>query len=176
MHVGDESYCSEDFLAVWAALHGRALGRAIILVGRNDAEDAVQETFVKLWATWKKSPAKREVIINRPGYTFTALRRTCIDLLEQKNRQQESVVAGEHVAYIPGGSNDDIVHSKVREALRSLNQTEWEIAYRTFYEKQPAAVIAGEMGLRVGTVYNYRSSIKRKLQSHLTSSDGEGAD
>src|SRR5215475_5094829 len=80
MNVGDVSYSTEDFLAAWATLYERALGRAIILVGRNDAEDAVQETFVKLWTTWKKSPAKREVIINRSGYTFTALRRTCIDL------------------------------------------------------------------------------------------------
>ena len=174
MHVGDESYCSEDFLAAWAALHKRALGRAIILVGRNDAEDAVQETFLELWKTWKKSSAKREVIINRPGYTFTVLRRTCIDLLEQKNRQQESAVAGEHIAHVPGGSNDDIVHSAVREALHSLNQTEWEITYRNCYKKQPAAEIADEMGLKIGTVYNYRSSIKRKLQSHLTTSNGEG--
>jgi len=176
MYVGDESYSSEDFLAAWVTLHERALGRAIILVGRNDAEDAVQETVVKLWTTWKSSPAKREIIINRSGYTFTALRRTCLDFLQQRKRQQESVVTGEHMACIPGGGNDDVVHSKIREALRSLNQTEWEIAYRTYYEKQPAAEIAGEMGLRVGTVYNYRSSIKRKLQSHVTTSDGEGVD
>ncbi len=55
-----------------------------------DAEDCVQETFLRWYAASRDQEA--EVIHNPKGYLCTVITRVCIDELRQARRQRESYV------------------------------------------------------------------------------------
>src|SRR5258708_20571728 len=57
-----------------------------------DAEDCVQETFLRWYAASRDQEA--EVIQNPKGYLCTVITRVCIDELRQARRQRESSVRG----------------------------------------------------------------------------------
>lgn len=76
-----------DRLAVFEGERGRLFGLAYRMLGRvTDAEDAVQETFVR-WAA-----ADQAAIDNPAGWLTTVCTRICLDVLRSAQHARESYV------------------------------------------------------------------------------------
>lgn len=78
---GNEKAFEELFFEYYASLCGYALK---ILKSRDLARDAVQEVFLKIW----RNRASWNIYRSLKVYLYQAVRNKSLDLLEQKNRQQ----------------------------------------------------------------------------------------
>ncbi len=77
----------EQFKELFFPLHKQLFQTAYILLkNREDAEDLIQEAYLKLWNK------RDEVVIqsNPPAYCHTLVRRMCIDFLRQQENRQDS--------------------------------------------------------------------------------------
>jgi RNA polymerase sigma-70 factor (family 1) len=123
-----------------------------ILKNREDAEDAVQDVFIKIW---QKDPN----VINNDGikfYLLTATRNTCISFLRKQAGQYN--ITPEHLTNIPA---DEITTSAtidynalVKNALALLPPQCLAIFKLSRFARLTYQQIADELGLSVKTVEN----------------------
>jgi RNA polymerase sigma-70 factor (ECF subfamily) len=70
----------ENFKKVFLPYHGKLYGIAYrILENQTDAEDVVQETYIKLW----HRRGELESLINPESYAITLLKNSCLDILRK---------------------------------------------------------------------------------------------
>ncbi|MDR1593253.1 MAG: RNA polymerase sigma factor [Prevotellaceae bacterium] len=71
---------AENFKKVFLPYHRKLYGIAYkILENQNDAEDIVQETYIKLW----RRRTELESLINPEGYAVTLLKNGCLDFIRK---------------------------------------------------------------------------------------------
>ena len=104
-----------DLKEIWLTLSGRFYRIAYyILDSQEDAEDAVQELYLKIF-----SGSKNMMDVRNPlAYGTTLLRNICIDRIRRRN----AVCAEEIQEYIVSDTSGPDETSACRDALKSLLQ------------------------------------------------------
>jgi len=156
---GDQAAFAELYDACADRLHHYL---AVRLGSREDADDVLQETFVRLARTRKRLSR----VDNLVAYVFTIGRNEAARLAARKSRRRESRIAAGSTALFREASGDD---ARAREAAELVTAAlDWlEVEQREVVELKTYAgltfrEIAEVTGLPQGTVATrYRTAIGR---------------
>ena len=123
-----------------------------LLPDRGQAEELVQETFVRLWrSSARYDPARASV----RGFTFMIAKRIATDFLRRASARPQ-LVAAPDVAVAEARVEDEVERVarefEVRDALASLSGKHREVLELTFDEDLDDTQIAQRLGVPVGTV------------------------
>jgi RNA polymerase sigma factor (sigma-70 family) len=155
----------ERFAALFFAHSGR-LVRLAALLGTDDPEDVVQETFCKVYAARARL---RESDAEAAGY----LTRTLVN--EVRSRQRRSTVARRkhHLLALDDavGSPDVGARDAVLTAVRALPPRQREAVVLRYWLDLPLAEIAEAMGVRLGTAKSQLSRGLAAVEASLHRSD-----
>lgn len=152
-----------DALAKLYDLYATGLHRVLlaILSSPEDAEDALQETFVKL-LDGRMSRAQ-----NTKAYLFSSARHIAFDVLRRRKREQN------HVEETVEPSASD-VNNDLPELLRHLPMEQREIIALKVFQEMTFEEIAVVVKARPNTVASrYRYGIE-KLRQWLREEDNDG--
>jgi len=152
----------EDQFATLFFGHAVRLVRLAALLGDDDPEDVVQESFAKLYAARSRLRAGDG---DRDDRVVPYLNRIVVNEVRDRHRRRGVArrdaprVAVRDVAQIAADPSD---HSDVLAVLRTLPQRQREALVLRFWLDLPLAGVAEAMGVRIGTV---KSQISRGLDA-----------
>jgi RNA polymerase sigma-70 factor (ECF subfamily) len=152
-----------DALAKLYDLYAPGLHRVLlaILSSPEDAEDALQETFVKL-LDGRMSRAQ-----NAKAYLFSSARHVALDILRRRKREQN------HVDETVEPSTSDVNHD-LQNLLRRLPMEQREVVALKVFQEMTFAEIAVVVKARPNTVASrYRYGLE-KLRQWLCEEDNNG--
>lgn len=130
-------------------------------VGRDEAEDVVQRTFLDAWRNaGRYDPGQRFT-----GWLFTIAHRRAIDTLRARRHQ---VVDVESLRELSGEDGRDVVNrfadaADVRAAVAQLPEHERVVVEMTYFEDLSQREIAERLDVPVGTVKARASRGTRRL-------------
>jgi RNA polymerase sigma factor (sigma-70 family) len=173
--TGDRAAFEELFVRYWPECYAYAtalLGRL-----RADAEDSVQEAFVRVWVNRLQYDAQRPF----SPWIHTFVHHLCVDVRRRAARLQV-VDVGSDLDSLPGGSDFDPDRFRlVHDVAEILSPEDFALFRRRFIDEAPVAVIAQEYGLTPQAI-NYRlrrirkSLIEAEVLTPPPSEGGEGED
>lgn len=146
--------------AVFDALflgHAMRLARLAHLLGARDAEDVVQEAFVKLYAAWSRVAGEDAV---------PYLNRIVVNEVRSRARRQQTADRKRHLVTVvtdepgPDGSRRAVV-----DELARLPRRQREALVLRYWLDLPHEQVAEIMGVRPGTV---KSQVSRGLAALAT--------
>ncbi len=160
-----------------AELHGMwspvLLGVACRMLGdRREAEEAVQDTFVRMWhRAGDFDPAQSPPFV----WAFAILRGYCIDRLRYRHRSKRdsSKVVPIHLHNPPEASEDPRVMAlddwrRVRETLTLLTPDERLCLELAVFLEYSHSEISAHLGTPLGTVKNRLRRALEKVRNHLS--------
>lgn len=160
-----------------AALHGiwapTLLGIACRMLGdRREAEEVLQDTFVRLWhrsADYQASQSPPFV------WAYSVLRGYCIDRLRYRHREKRdsSRVVSIHLHAPPEAMEDSNIMAvddwrSVREALDKLTLEERNCLELAIFLEYTHSEISRQLGTPLGTVKNRLRRALEKVRNHLS--------
>jgi RNA polymerase sigma-70 factor, ECF subfamily len=123
-----------------------------LLRDRGQAEELVQETFVRLWRSAGRYDPERASV---RGFTFMIAKRIATDFLRRASARPR-LVAGPEDALADARVDDEVERVarefEVRGALATLSPKHREVLELTFDEDLDDTQIAERLGVPVGTV------------------------
>ena len=141
-----------------------------------DAEDVLQDAFIRMWRTAKKEP---ELGLPNLPFAFTSIRRCAIDLARKNQRRQhrEEVAHEENddVQWFEYGLEDQERNAALEQAMKRLPEKYQEVLTLKIWGEQTFQSIADLHDISINTVasrYRYAlQGLRRELESspHLTS-------
>jgi RNA polymerase sigma-70 factor (sigma-E family) len=151
-----------QFDAYVAARSRRLLGMATLLVGRHDAEDALQDAFISLYRSWDRVVAAD----NPDAYVHRSLVNASLQLLRRRRRVE--LPPGFDVA-----GPDDLVSDRqsMLQALAALPPRQRAVLVLCFYEDLDEADVAAAMGCSRGTVKSQKARGLKALRDRITLPD-----
>ena len=136
-----------------------------LLGSADDAEDAVQEVFVRVARESRRLARVR----NPKPYLFTATRNAAYSVLRSKRRRQDlqEVIGADLAAGSAAGEAEDCVEcAALREAFAGLPLEQREVLVLKVFEEMTFREIAGAVGASINTVASrYRYGIGRLRQA-----------
>jgi RNA polymerase sigma-70 factor, ECF subfamily len=138
-----------------------------LLSDRGQAEELVQETFVRLWRNAGRYDPERASV---RGFTFMIAKRVATDFLRRASARPRLVPAPEAVR--SEASIEDEVERvarefEIRDALAALSGKHRQVLELTFHEDLDDAQIADRLGVPVGTVRSRTYYALRALRLEL---------
>lgn len=135
----------------------------------GQAEELVQETFVRLWQSAQRFDPDRG---SARAFTFTIAQRVAIDLLRRAAARPKLVAAVPDEALGMSVGDGDTVERiadefLVREALDTLSPKHREVITMSFDEDLADGQIADRLGVPVGTVRSRTYYALRALRLEL---------
>jgi RNA polymerase sigma-70 factor, ECF subfamily len=134
-----------------------------ILGSQPDAEEAVQETFVRVWRSAAQYDRSKAAV---PGWILSITRNLCIDELRRRRRRAPELPSLEGAFELPGSDRTDleaeraIVGAQVREALKGLSSEQRSAIELVYFH--------GLTSQEVGSVLNVPSpTIRSRLRLGL---------
>ena len=170
LQISQQDHFALDALyKIWAPT---LLGIAFRMLGsRQEAEEAMQDTFVKLWhRAADYDPAKSKAFV----WSFTILRSVCIDHLRYHRRQKRD--SSKNISWderdAPEPQTDSFILSNdtfttVRQALERLPPEERRCLELAVLLEYTHSEISDELKTPLGTVKNRLRRAMEKLQSML---------
>lgn len=156
------------FKEIFLPLSGQMYRTAYALLGNpQDAEDAVQEAFIRLW----QMRDRLDVEEGLPTYCTTLTRNLCIDTLrrgrlnESERRAEEVTMADEHEASTALETAEAV--AEVEEAISALPEHQRRVTEMSVVEGRSAQEIEQETGFSAVNVRVLLSRGKHKLQQLL---------
>ncbi len=156
------------FKEIFLPLSGQMYRTAYALLGNpQDAEDAVQEAFIRLW----QMRDRLDVEEGLPTYCTTLTRNLCIDTLrrgrlnESERRAEEVTMADEHEASTALETAEAV--AEVEEAISALPEHQRRVTEMSVIEGRSAQEIEQETGFSAVNVRVLLSRGKHKLQQLL---------
>lgn len=148
------------------------LARQIVMDDR-DAEDAVQEAFIKIIENLDKisdpkCPKAKHFIV-------VIIKRTAIDFKRKQNREPEMVAIDETTGGMYIADNTDTEYQKVDDsidlskAIAGLSDTYRDVILLKYYQDYTDSQIAELMGLSVSNVQKTIQRARKKLEQELSS-------
>jgi len=136
--------------------HAARMVRLARLLGDDDPEDVVQESFCKLYAARGRLDRDERRVL-------AYLHRTVVNEVRSRHRHRQVVRRDAHLlvteeAHDPTGAHDD--RAAVLRALADLPPRQREALVLRFWMDLPLAQVAEVMGVRPGTV---KSQVSRGL-------------
>jgi len=141
--------------AAYSSYGGELLGAATRALGdRHAAEDAVQETFLRVW---RASGRYDEARGTERGWLHTVLRNVVVDLVRARRARPVHPVAelgeAQPLWSRPEQSVDEaLVRWQVEGALRRLTDEHRHVVLEVHYAGRPAVEVAAELGVPASTV------------------------
>jgi RNA polymerase sigma factor (sigma-70 family) len=151
------------------ATYGRLLRSYLArLVGPNDAEDVLQETFASLWHSARQLDANRSLEV----WLLVIARRRAIDHL-RKRRRLDTAGPVPPPAPLPADDPVDRISRalQVQQALAELPEEQQHIVRLAYFEDLTQAVIAERLKLPVNTVKTRLFRALRRLGARLREED-----
>lgn len=163
--------CRAGDLAAYRQIYDRygqpLLRTAARMLGRpQEAEDAVQETFLKLF----RSIGRFRRGARLSTYLFQILHNACIDMLRKRKRDAR---AASDIESVGASSAHELSHSLV-EALDGLPARMKACFVLFAVERFSQEEVAAALGVNVGTVKTNIHRARRKLRAWLAAGPGEG--
>ena len=154
----------EIFLPLSAAMYRTAYS---LLGNPQDAEDAVQEAFIRLWQKRDRLPVDEDL----GAYCQMLVRNLCIDNL-RKGRIAEADVMAEDVRVADGQSASSALENKeaveqVEQAIRTLPENQQRVVDLHLMHDRSLNEIEQETGFSAVNVRVLLSRGKKKLQQLL---------
>lgn len=146
---------------------------AAILHDDDLANDAVQDTFVRLWRIrWRLGLMK-----DPQGFAMRTLRNLCIDMLRRDKNRKEKLdsIASEmyNQQYVDDSRNDEQSYRKVEQAIASLPQQQQQIIEMKYVKQMSIHEIAQQTGLSETNISTSLSRAYTTLRNHLQTTDSE---
>lgn len=139
-----------DFKSIWLPYNGDFYRVAFsLLKDRDEAMDATQDLYIKLWNMKKVLPE----IENPKAFGIRLMKNLCLDRIRKRNSSPDTSSA---ITYEPAGENgrgsDSVMIGKedirmLEAAIDKLPPTQQQIIRLRFYEEKNFEEIASEMGL-----------------------------
>jgi RNA polymerase sigma-70 factor (ECF subfamily) len=174
---GDEAAMSE--------LYDRFVGLVYkasrqVLPSRAEAEDAVQETFVRLWQTADRFDPNRARLVT---WVMLITRRHLIDRLRRRSARPEQLGFDASMEALgpvseppklPGGEHDlDVLRRRIDE----LPELQRVVIERTYLQGFTLREVSEQLGAPLGTVKSALSRGLGRLRDRMTSDNkGKGSD
>ena len=149
-----------DSWTVWLNRHGPAL---VLLArqwtpSRTDAEDVVQEAFVRFWRS-------RERIEDPAAYLFACVKHCALDSLRGRQRQvrrEQATARPEAEPLFMSGIEQDERRTAIEAALRELPENQAEVLVMKIWGELTFPQIAKALDLPANTVASrYRYALAR---------------
>ena len=161
----------EQFKRIWIPLSSSFYNVALhFLEDESDAEDAVQDLYVRLW----NSKDDLEKVQNPKAYGLTLIRNICIDRIRQKNIRRSEELTEDRTGLITSPPEDikAIDRASARrllKAMQMLPQQQRTVMFCRFFKDMDIKDIARQTGLsnvnvRV-MITRARSTLKKLLKS-----------
>lgn len=146
---------------------------AAILHDEDLANDAVQDTFVRLWRIrWRLGLMK-----DPQGFAMRTLRNLCIDMMRRDKNRKEKLdsIASEMYdqQYVDDSRNDEQSYRKVEQAIASLPQQQQQIIEMKYVKQMSIHEIAQLTGLSETNISTSLSRAYTTLRNHLQTTDSE---
>ena len=157
---------AQQFKELFLSEYSRMFKAAYILLGDEDeAKDAVQDVFAKLWAGI--IPLREE---STRTFLLTCVRNRCLNIIAQRRRQQETAsqlalaVTEEQGPWL--GKSDDELTSMVQQYIdEQLSSQTSRIIRMHFDDKQSYKEISSTLGISVSAVNKHIVHGLRKLRN-----------
>ena len=136
--------------------HASRLVRLAALLGDDDPEDVVQESFCKLYAARGRLQADDAKVV-------AYLNKIVVNEVRSRHRRRQVARRDAHLFTTVDMADPTAVHGDRRavvEALAGVSPRQREALVLRFWMDLPLAAIADTMGVRIGTV---KSQISRGL-------------
>ncbi len=151
-----------EFDAYVAARSRRLLGVATMLVGRHDAEDALQDALLSLYRRWDRVTAAD----NPDAYVHRSLVNASLQLLRRRRRIELPP------AFDLAGHDDAVSDRQhMLHALATLPPRQRAVLVLAFYEDRNETEIAEALGCSRGTVKSQKARALNALRVRLGSDD-----
>lgn len=142
--------------------------RSVMRSGHIDAEDVVEEVFIKLW----QRHADFKNISEVKGFLYTSVRNSCLNILRSRQREQARNEAFMHLyAAEAQGTEREIIISEllalIRKAADELPPKMREIFFLSYYKKMSTPEIAEQLKLSHQTVRNQKSKALSLLKKQF---------
>lgn len=175
IRLGDE----EAYKILYNTYHKRIYSLAFkYLKSRELAEDAVQETFIKLWEN------RTAVSVNVKGYLFTSARNHVFNMIRNQKKKIIRKIRAEHSeALVSNKTEDVILYSEYRsiynEALNLLTDGKREIFELKTVQQLTNQQIADKLDISIHTVksqyYHASKFVKEHLRTHAGIHNGKAS-
>ena len=151
----------QRFKALFLSESGRMYKAAYILLGDEDeAKDAVQDVFAKLWAG--TFPLKEE---SQRTFLLTCVRNRCLNIIAHRQTQQEAIRLLTPEAIAEENHDDEIVEMVNRYVDEKLSPQTSRIIKMHFDEDQSYKEISSSLGISLSAVNKHIVQGLRKLRS-----------
>lgn len=131
---------------------------------RTDAEDAVQEIFVRLWKTADRYDPKRAALVT---WVMLLSRRHLVDRLRRSQARLKTTAFGESAGQLSGGGSGEMTgleqherYKDVLELVKTLPELQQRVVIRAYLGGQTLRQIGEELDTPIGTV---KSALSRAL-------------
>ena len=146
---------------------------AAILHDEDLANDAVQDTFVRLWRIrWRLGLMK-----DPQGFAMRTLRNLCIDMLRRDKNRKEKLdsIATEMYdqQYVDNSRSEEESYRMVEQAIASLPQQQQQIIEMKYVKQMSIHEIAQLTGLSETNISTSLSRAYTTLRKHLQTTDSE---
>ena len=159
---------TEEFKVIWLPLSGRFYRVAYyILESDQDAEDAVQDLYARLW----KMRGSLSSISNPVSYGITIIRNICLDKVR---RSASSKVVKPTSLMVESRIDPDVdldrqvtdkeELSRIRSCMARLPANQRKILEMRVFEDRPYDEIAEKMGMSEVNVRVHLSNARKKLK------------
>ena len=130
------------------------------------ADDAVQETFIRLWTRARRYNPRHTVA----AWLFTICARRCYDELRRRRRHREAVEQMEQSASIVGAMNEEQILALLRKVVDSLPTKQRVVYQLREIECLDAETTAEALRMTVDQVkanlWNARNIVREKLKQY----------
>jgi len=146
------------------------LARAIT-GNRVDAEDATHDAFVQAWRKWAslRDPTRFDAWFNR------ILVHTCRNRLRRSSRRRTQDLSDELARHGPDPFRQSDDRDQLSNAIAMLSPDHRLVVVLRYYRDLSTRQIAGQLGIREGTVSSRLHYALRQLRTALDEAETRGA-
>ena len=151
----------QQFKELFLSEYGRMYKAAYILLGDEDeAKDAVQDVFAKLWAG--TIPLKEE---SQRTFLLTCVRNRCLNIIAQRKTAQNALQLLTSEAIDSGTHDEEMIQSIEDYIDERLTPQTSRIIRMHFDEEQSYKEISSSLGISLSAVNKHIVQGLRKLRS-----------
>ena len=156
---------NEQFKELFLSEYGRMYKAAYILLGdEDDAKDAVQDVFARLWAG--TIPLREE---STRTFLLTCVRNRCLNFIAQHQSQQKAIQQLTEETADSGRHDEEIIEAVNRYIDEQLTPQTSRIIRMHYDEELSYKDISGKLGISLSAVNKHIVQGLRKLRSTFNS-------
>ena len=155
----------QQFKELFLSEYGRMYKAAYILLGdEDDAKDAVQDVFARLWAG--TIPLREE---STRTFLLTCVRNRCLNFIAQHQSQQKAIQQLTEETADSGRHDEEIIEAVNRYIDEQLTPQTSRIIRMHYDEELSYKDISGKLGISLSAVNKHIVQGLRKLRSTFNS-------